>query len=97
MSSPALSKPQKTSGVGWQWGSLVGEGMLCPTEKSKWPRPGRLRLKSVNSAPFQHTIWRGRSLLMLLVNKGKGAGSVGLMGRHVLEDLYQEISRSVED
>lgn len=34
---------------------------------------------------------------MLLVNKGKGAGPVDLMGRRMLEDLYQEISRSVED
>lgn len=36
MSSPALSKPQKkVSGLGWEWTSLVGEGMLSATEKKQ--------------------------------------------------------------
>lgn len=41
---------------------------------------------------------QGRKKLVtaLLVNEGKRAGPVGLMGRHLLRD-YQEISRSVED
>lgn len=43
-----------------------------------------------------HLQGREKLVTPLLVNKGKGAGPVGLMGRHLLRD-YQEISRSVED
>ena len=51
---------------------------------------------------FKHSLeeglqpWGRKKLVStLLVNKRKGAGPVGLMGRHLLRD-YQEISRPVE-
>lgn len=49
--------------------------------------------------PFKHDLepqGRKKPVTAPLVNKGQRAGSVGLMGRHLLRD-YQEIICSAED
>lgn len=50
--SGSLQPQREVSGLGWEWGSVVGEGMLLPIEQEQVARSWETRPEEYEWHPF---------------------------------------------